>query len=623
EDHPDVPPQFFFLFDLGIAWELEEFCTIFFSGLHHHGGMQVRYKAVRLTSRPFLRLIVLGYPQGHVIRGEDVVAFAALPNKVVLPVGKELRDPTLAHPLAQRPHCTQATFAADGLAILTPYSYFRHISRSVVMLVSDILRQAHPSLIPRFDLDLMLASLTAVIEGKRIRAPPWEVGPGWRGADAQPGADIAQLLKDVFDVSEPAQLSVADLSRLWNSDSVDTTHPYANPAITRALNLRSQARREAPRSIPLRSPVLGEPLQREPLGARRGKPPTRPRICRQARGSAGQDHSEQPSTSEATDTASEEDPSSQSEDDTPEMPAPAESSCPEESPGAEPSIEDDSREDSAPAPDGSALEDGLPSGSSPPNSRCSTPADDPACVSPFEDVDSSDSSSSDGARFQRRRTLALDKVEMTAVRNLVSTAERSNTKSTQLTCQASTTALVALIEAPCSADLLKHALEVSRFVQGGAVLSWSNTANIMLMNMLLWEWIEREAVAAFSNSSHPYHPLSVAVREALGGARPCRSLDAADYLPGFERGVSVVKVNPCGGVVDDRVAIDRLIKALAVFLSFPDVVRYRPRAWYTRELLQRCGPQVLLIPSLSKAANNVSANVLGLHKNAVPTPELR
>ncbi len=36
--HPDVPEECFCLMEFGIVWVLEEFCTLYFSGLHMHGG---------------------------------------------------------------------------------------------------------------------------------------------------------------------------------------------------------------------------------------------------------------------------------------------------------------------------------------------------------------------------------------------------------------------------------------------------------------------------------------------------------------------------------------------------------------------------------------------------------
>lgn len=44
--HPDVEDEFFCILDAGIAWELGEFATYYFCGLHYHGGCQLLYKTI-------------------------------------------------------------------------------------------------------------------------------------------------------------------------------------------------------------------------------------------------------------------------------------------------------------------------------------------------------------------------------------------------------------------------------------------------------------------------------------------------------------------------------------------------------------------------------------------------
>jgi hypothetical protein len=90
----DIEQEYFFLFELGIAWELEEFSVIYFSGLHCHGGNQPMYKGT--PKEPYWRLTLIAYPQGDILDGLDKVAFASLPTapKQVLPIPTDLRDPT-------------------------------------------------------------------------------------------------------------------------------------------------------------------------------------------------------------------------------------------------------------------------------------------------------------------------------------------------------------------------------------------------------------------------------------------------------------------------------------------------------------------------------------------------
>lgn len=93
--HPDVEDEFFYLLDCGIGWQLEEFSTIYFSGLHFHGGSQPTYRnGPRMEKNIiFNRLTLIAYPPARILDGDDAIAFATLPKKKTLVIGLEMRNP--------------------------------------------------------------------------------------------------------------------------------------------------------------------------------------------------------------------------------------------------------------------------------------------------------------------------------------------------------------------------------------------------------------------------------------------------------------------------------------------------------------------------------------------------
>ncbi len=65
--------------EFGIVWVLEEFCTLYFSGLHMHGGGLAQYGPLHTDDSIYTRVTVILYPPQVILNGESALAFAALP----------------------------------------------------------------------------------------------------------------------------------------------------------------------------------------------------------------------------------------------------------------------------------------------------------------------------------------------------------------------------------------------------------------------------------------------------------------------------------------------------------------------------------------------------------------
>ncbi|KAK0226820.1 hypothetical protein EDD85DRAFT_795140 [Armillaria nabsnona] len=125
--HPDVEPECFCLLEFGVVWILEPFGTIYFSGLHLHGGGQPWYRPDHL----------------HV----DCAC--------------------KSHDLRTKNWCKQATYTVDSGTIMPPTVHFNHF----------------------FDKDKLTDAFSVVIDGKRIGAKCWESGPGWVGDNTHIGKE--------------------------------------------------------------------------------------------------------------------------------------------------------------------------------------------------------------------------------------------------------------------------------------------------------------------------------------------------------------------------------------------------------------------------------------------------
>ena len=92
--HPDVDEELFSILDWGISWVMEEFSTLYFSGLHFHGGSQPFYRTpCRINKTGYNRLTLIGYPPNESLNGTSSMAFAALPDGKLLKSYREMRLP--------------------------------------------------------------------------------------------------------------------------------------------------------------------------------------------------------------------------------------------------------------------------------------------------------------------------------------------------------------------------------------------------------------------------------------------------------------------------------------------------------------------------------------------------
>jgi hypothetical protein len=90
----DIHCGFFALADAGIIFELEYLSTLYFSGLHFHGGTAPTYPPGTIVSLDAHRCVLVNYPPSALLDGDSVIAFGGLPNRTHFGVGPEFNSAT-------------------------------------------------------------------------------------------------------------------------------------------------------------------------------------------------------------------------------------------------------------------------------------------------------------------------------------------------------------------------------------------------------------------------------------------------------------------------------------------------------------------------------------------------
>lgn len=89
---PDVKPGYFYMFDLGIRWEFEEFSSIAFNGLHFHSGNLPTYTENASPSPDSYCLTLIAYTPSPLLHGTSAVALGLMPKDFKSALDSRSRD---------------------------------------------------------------------------------------------------------------------------------------------------------------------------------------------------------------------------------------------------------------------------------------------------------------------------------------------------------------------------------------------------------------------------------------------------------------------------------------------------------------------------------------------------
>ncbi|KAK0477731.1 hypothetical protein EDD18DRAFT_1365298 [Armillaria luteobubalina] len=304
--HPDVPEECFCLMEFGIVWVLEEFCTLFFSGLHMHGGGLAQYRPLHTIDSIYTRVTVILYPPQAILSGESALAFAALPyppdpcracqkwvrkdhqmcrdvenltpnddkdedeegdeefaeNAKVLQKRDALKTSLLKLPMewcrrgmhqlsVGRKYTKQATYVSNGGSFLAPQDHFNHSIHSLLQWINGIIQQFPPHYFVRFDKDLLLSMFSMELDGVRLAAEPWDLGPGWTGDNVQIGSKSDVSVKS---------MSPQQIAQRWNTNDCGNLAPYGNTNIKKVEEAFYTLAEEMGQTIPLNAKAFAQQI---------------------------------------------------------------------------------------------------------------------------------------------------------------------------------------------------------------------------------------------------------------------------------------------------------------------------------------------------------------------------
>ncbi|KDR79831.1 hypothetical protein GALMADRAFT_136421 [Galerina marginata CBS 339.88] len=596
--HPDVEEEFFNVLDFGFAWEMEEFATTFFCGLHFHGGNSACYKKI-MGDRDeiYYRLTLIAYPPTQILNAKDSVALAALPDGTPFRVGIEMRNPS-SHQLSKQGHCTQATWAADGGSLLTPKAHINHFSRLLTEAIVYFAQQLPPGMLPRVDKSLAMKLVSVVVDNKRITADDWDLGPGWTGEDVEIGKDYTDILAGLG-VQYPQELPPRNLALLCNSDSM-TQVPFNNAALQEAAADWSRRLSKAKESIPVC--VVADGLEDEAIMGGRIVIQARKAAVKIARSEKNVNSKKRvnptgngPRTRKKaklqTDSRVEAElsrrPSEFDDDDEIEMQ------------GIEDLLRDSlfGSEVAVKAPKGLGLKTAT---------RMETRQ---SVKKPAYDCKLLASLSSD------RLTKTLKVVQTIAAgveANL--TTDMDLSKIHQIIEQGDITDSRELWS-------IFRNFSVERCTSNVGI--WIRQKYLLLINMTIWEWLENRLDESYEQERHdPANELGSVFRrvETILETQPSQiHLDASDFLSTFRPGEAIYEqkqVRKRYVTVDKTSTLALASAILQKWLDFPDAHKYQCQAWLVRELTEHVGPQVLLLNDVWNAAHNINTHVFGAHKNS-------
>ncbi|TFK62887.1 hypothetical protein BDN72DRAFT_902867 [Pluteus cervinus] len=630
EERTDIQPEYFYILELGIAIKMTPSCTIFFSGLHFHGGAQPKFKAGVVNPPPYYRLTLIMYPPSSALDTPGALAFAGLPPKrAVLNVSTEMRDPRLDPPTfrflhagtqraTERP-CTQATFIYDGADLMTRRSYLNHLSRCINQIIAQLISQAPPEFMCQWDKDMLIQAFSLVDEkGSRIWADKWPLGPGW---SYKPPASC-----DPTGGSTPVPTtrpSTAPPPEPTSDPPSNTTSAIPPPNTTPPVPYDNPERMAAIREWANHVDGSGKEFAVSALCDRREAGTNRIIGALPFRRQAAIERARQGDGNPETDI---------------DMDGPLQNA---EEEGQGRSTERRGK-DKAPGTKGF---------SKPKGKKQSHKKDKKAegtSAQKRKRQGAEDLGHPNPKRIKRNHKKGKEAVPEELVLGTESQALQKTSSLTEalqierlrvlegmlnrepIPPSASTPLTAALAHLSCPNDATPHLPDVTVIAQSVRSL-WTNLnvgntsrriqeAVMYFLNMKLWEWLDWILDASPDWLSRLYADLGclmfVTSKEHVIYAR--------DYVPGMESDnaqftLPVGGARSCFDLIDAAKLNDKLADILAVWLGFPDRADWQHCAWFSRQIITHIGVEGLILPPVILAASHLNTYVLGQGRNVKVT----
>jgi hypothetical protein len=181
-----INPGVFYLFELGIYWELISLSTIIFNGLRLHGGCSPTYPVGYCPSKDAYRLCLVSYPSSALVDGNSQMALSSMPhnhlNLLSIP-GEAMARPYQEFDKLLSEH---ANYVQDGGSIMVPEKHVEYIARTLLQLSHYVFSQLPEEYGAEVDRDRFLSSFSLKQPNKvRSSVSSWKAGPGWVGYEEE------------------------------------------------------------------------------------------------------------------------------------------------------------------------------------------------------------------------------------------------------------------------------------------------------------------------------------------------------------------------------------------------------------------------------------------------------
>lgn len=168
---------------------------------------------------------------------------------------------------------------------------------------------------------------------------------------------------------------------------------------------------------------------------------------------------------------------------------------------------------------------------------------------------------------------------------------------------------------PISNNTVALLTEYQKAVAQSSCGKWTDQAEHLLLNMLLWDWIETmvsEGWEQVERDDDELAGIALLLKDLSAGRN--LELRSTTYFADLSDQTYAVPSAPKKRTTFH--ILQQAIKIMANWLSLPkDFVHYQARSWFIKEVLCHIGPQGLRLSDLLKASDQVRVSVLGLSRN--------
>lgn len=146
---------------------------------------------------------------------------------------------------------------------------------------------------------------------------------------------------------------------------------------------------------------------------------------------------------------------------------------------------------------------------------------------------------------------------------------------------------------------------------------------LLVLNMVVWEWLDHRLEAAYLDLSSSLQPTGITlllkrVQGLLDTQKNHAVFDASEFIAGFNPGEASYEYTAQRRRYDnpDKKKVFALASTILIhWFDFPSQTKFQTQSWFIRAIVDRIGFEALLLDSVWKAADNINVAVLGIGRS--------